>query len=506
MAITSAGGARPRRSRQRRSSSSGGRKRPSSRRLRAERMIHRAGHVAGDRVDGLDRAGKALRRARIDEQGALDPRSASISSSALSAARRSDVRRAAESRRADCPAAVRRLAGLERAAGAQPRFEAAVEHGDLCAPASAAATRLARRTSRWRRRRRRPGCSRIAPGRGRSRRAPAVGQGMAAARGRDGRRQVAVQVDIARAGDVAAQVRLPAGVRVRRDRSGNRGPRSPGADQSFAQRSDVDEGLEVHDSSLARCREPCIRYNPLMALTLYWGSGSPYSWRVLLALEHKRLPYESQLLHFDKQEHQSPQMLKMNPRGRVPVLKDGDYVVFESVAVLYYLDVKYPAGADLRRDARGGRRHHARHLRVSDLCRAVALEDRERDLQRRRRGALEELTDAMHVVGREARTIEGRLSKEQWIVGANYSAADMVIFPVDSAAAPGSRIAARRRSSARASCRWSGTIPRSRAGSAASNRFRATSGPIRRIGARRRLVQRCATRLDAGTQSTPARP
>ena len=79
-----------------------------------------------------------------------------------------------------------------------------------------------------------------------------------------------------------------------------------------------------------------------MAITLYWGSGSPFSWRVLLALEHKGLPYESHLLHFDKQEHQSPPMLKMNPRGRLPVLKDGDYVVFESVAVLYYLDVKYP--------------------------------------------------------------------------------------------------------------------------------------------------------------------
>jgi glutathione S-transferase len=35
----------------------------------------------------------------------------------------------------------------------------------------------------------------------------------------------------------------------------------------------------------------------------------------------------------------------------------------------------------------------------------------------------------MHLVGREARTIEGRLSKEEWIVGVNYSALDMVIFP-----------------------------------------------------------------------------
>ena len=79
-----------------------------------------------------------------------------------------------------------------------------------------------------------------------------------------------------------------------------------------------------------------------MALVLYWGSGSPFAWRVMLALEHKRLAYESQLLHFDKQEHQSPQMLKLNPRGRLPVLRDGDYVVFESVAVLYYLERKYP--------------------------------------------------------------------------------------------------------------------------------------------------------------------
>src|SRR6202789_1724727 len=94
--------------------------------------------------------------------------------------------------------------------------------------------------------------------------------------------------------------------------------------------------------SLARCSMKFIRYNRPMALTLYWGSGSPFSWRVMLGLQYKSLSYDSQLLHFDKQEHQSPQMLKLNPRGRVPVLKDGDYVVFESVAILYYLEVKFP--------------------------------------------------------------------------------------------------------------------------------------------------------------------
>ena len=46
----------------------------------------------------------------------------------------------------------------------------------------------------------------------------------------------------------------------------------------------------------------------------------------------------------------------MNPRGRVPVLKDGDYVVFESLACLIYLDRKYPEHAAVRHVARRGRR------------------------------------------------------------------------------------------------------------------------------------------------------
>src|SRR5207237_1048172 len=41
----------------------------------------------------------------------------------------------------------------------------------------------------------------------------------------------------------------------------------------------------------------------------------------------------------------------------------------------------------------------------------------------------DEITDALHAVANEARTIEGRLSKSDWIVGDACSAVDMVIFP-----------------------------------------------------------------------------
>ncbi len=166
-----------------------------------------------------------------------------------------------------------------------------------------------------------------------------------------------------------------------------------------------------------------------MAITLYWGSGSPFSWRVQLALEHKQLQYESQLLHFDKQEHQSPLMLKMNPRGRVPVLKDGDYVCFESVAILYYLDQKYPDPPIFGTTAEEA----GVIMRVICEFQSYAEPFLQKIIEAVFTGEtsdeIEELTDAMHIVGREARTIEGRLSKEAWIVGAQYTALDMVIFP-----------------------------------------------------------------------------
>jgi len=166
-----------------------------------------------------------------------------------------------------------------------------------------------------------------------------------------------------------------------------------------------------------------------MAIDLYWGSGSPYSWRVQLALEHKRLTYVSHQLHFDKQEHKSPHMLAMNPRGRLPVLKDGDYVVFESLAVLYYLDLRYPEPPIF------GRTSEEAGVIMRVICefQAYAEEHVNRIAAAMFFGGMvgqeQELTRSMLVIAGEARTIEARLSKGDWIVGEAYSAADMVIFP-----------------------------------------------------------------------------
>ena len=79
-----------------------------------------------------------------------------------------------------------------------------------------------------------------------------------------------------------------------------------------------------------------------MMLEVIWGSGSPFAWRVLLTLEVKGLGYESRLIQFSREEQRSPEHLALNPRGKVPVLRDGGYVLSESLAIMAYLDRKHP--------------------------------------------------------------------------------------------------------------------------------------------------------------------
>ena len=155
-----------------------------------------------------------------------------------------------------------------------------------------------------------------------------------------------------------------------------------------------------------------------MAIDVYWGSGSPFSWRVLLALEHKGLAYNSHLLHLGMQEHKAPHMLALNPRGRVPVLKDGDYVVFESLAVLYYLDRKYPAkplfgdspeeGAVIMRVCCEYQAYIEPY--VTRITRAL--------LNRQGDPGSDESTYAMHMIAGEARELSSRFLP----VDANYPA------------------------------------------------------------------------------------
>ncbi|HYX33796.1 MAG TPA: glutathione S-transferase family protein [Oligoflexus sp.] len=88
-------------------------------------------------------------------------------------------------------------------------------------------------------------------------------------------------------------------------------------------------------------------------IQIYGPAGSSAG-RCHWALEEIGIPYEAIPVNMKNQEHKTPEFLRMNPNGKVPVMKDGDFVLWESMAINFYLAEKYkPAllGADLQEKA-----------------------------------------------------------------------------------------------------------------------------------------------------------
>jgi len=79
-----------------------------------------------------------------------------------------------------------------------------------------------------------------------------------------------------------------------------------------------------------------------MALHFYYSKGGPFARRCLLTLAANGLNYTAHPLDIGKQEHRTAAMLAINPRGALPLLQDGDILVRESQAVMFYLDRAYP--------------------------------------------------------------------------------------------------------------------------------------------------------------------
>jgi glutathione S-transferase len=167
-----------------------------------------------------------------------------------------------------------------------------------------------------------------------------------------------------------------------------------------------------------------------MAIELYWGSGSPFAWRVMLTLEVKGLDYQSKLLEFSKGENKSPEYLKLNPRGKVPTLKDGDFVVYESLAIMTYLDRKYPTPPLFGNSPE----QTGQIWRLISECESYLVSAGDKVVRPIFFGKgldkVDEIQQAAQTIRQELTTVDEQLADSNWLVGADISAADIAVFPL----------------------------------------------------------------------------
>lgn len=167
-----------------------------------------------------------------------------------------------------------------------------------------------------------------------------------------------------------------------------------------------------------------------MLVEFYWISGSPFAWRVHLALEHKGIPYRSHLLKASEGEHKTPEFLKLNPRGRVPVLRDGETVIYESVAILAYLELRQPDPPLF-----GSSQAEAGHVwqrvqEIENYARNPFLHVAIAVLGGTFGDKPDEAHDLIDLCCQQLDWIDGLLADQAWIAGAELSAADFVFYPV----------------------------------------------------------------------------
>jgi glutathione S-transferase len=195
-------------------------------------------------------------------------------------------------------------------------------------------------------------------------------------------------------------------------------------------------------------------------LTLYHNDMSLCAQKVRVCLAEKGLPWEDRHLVLRSAEHQQPWYVKLNPRAVVPTLVHDDKVITESNVILEYLDESF-SEMPLRPETPYGRARMRFWIKqldedIHDACAAIlsfGIAFRHQYIERgelgqkmleqipnifkreRRRDVVEKGTASKHFVIAVERMVqlldemEAALSENRWLVGEDYSLADVAFTP-----------------------------------------------------------------------------
>src|SRR5262245_22338382 len=161
---------------------------------------------------------------------------------------------------------------------------------------------------------------------------------------------------------------------------------------------------------------------------------TPNGVKVSIMLEELALPYEAHLVDFGNNDQLTLEFLSLNPYGKIPSIIDPNgpggapLPLFESGAILLYLADK--SGQLLPRD--GARRYETIQWLMFQVAGIGPMFGQVGFFHKFAGREYEDKRPRDRYVGEARRllaVLEGRLSERAWLMGAEYTIADIATFP-----------------------------------------------------------------------------
>ena len=164
---------------------------------------------------------------------------------------------------------------------------------------------------------------------------------------------------------------------------------------------------------------------------LHYHPLSTYSRRVRIGLIEKGLTADLVELDMANGAHRAPAYLAVNPYGRVPTFEEEDgFVLYESTAILEYLEVTHPSPPLVPADVRG-RALVAMHVKLCDIqmARQTGIIIFPKRFLPKERWDAAAMAQAKKEIEKHLGILETQLRGKQYLVGDRYSLVEVCYTP-----------------------------------------------------------------------------
>jgi glutathione S-transferase len=163
-------------------------------------------------------------------------------------------------------------------------------------------------------------------------------------------------------------------------------------------------------------------------MKLYGFPPSPNTWQVRAVANYLNVPLEFEVVDLTKGGSRTPDFLAINPTGRTPTLVDGDFKLWETLAIMQYIAGKkpnalWPNDTKIRADITRWQSWTLAHW-TRDACVPLLFERFVKQFLNMGQPDQAAIAKGFEAYGKEAAMLNAHLTKQQYLVGNTLTIAD----------------------------------------------------------------------------------